>query len=243
MNIVTIVQMRMGSTRLPGKSMQDVLGKPLIGYILERLQRVKHSQTLVLATTTHPRDDVLEKYCHDYSFACFRGSEDDVLDRYYQCALKYKADAIVRICGDCPLIDPQVVDQVIQNYLDLLPAIDYVSNTMERTYPRGMDTEIFSTKSFEKVVKEANTLSQREHVTSYYYLHPESFKLKNVSAANNCSEYRLTVDVDADFQLIRRIIEELYPKNPNFDLNDVIEVLHHHPEWKQINAHVQQKSI
>ena len=243
MNIVTIVQMRMGSTRLPGKSMKTILGKPLVGFLMERLKRVQGSQRVVLATTANSTDDVLADYCSSHGWDCFRGSEEDVLDRYYQCALHYNADAIVRICGDCPLIDPDIVDRVIRRYLELSPAIDYVSNTLERTFPRGMDVEVFSFGSFKKIAQMARTPSEREHVTSYYYLHPELFKLDNVPNDTDMSKYRLTVDVEDDFKLIRLILEHLYPKKPDFDLKDIGNIMEKHPEWVKINAHVQQKSL
>ncbi len=241
--IVTIVQARMGSTRLPGKHMKEVLEKPLIGYLIERLRRATLSNALVIATTHNPLDDVLEEYCKTVNCACFRGSEEDVLDRYFQCALKYKADAIVRICADCPLIDPQIIDMVIQRYLDLYPQIDYVANTLKRTYPRGMDTEVFSFQSFKKIHEVALTAPEREHVTPHYYLHAEKYKLDNVAAKENTSNYRLTVDTDDDLKLIRLILEDLYPKNSHFCLNDIVDLMKTHPDWVKINEHVHQKSI
>jgi spore coat polysaccharide biosynthesis protein SpsF len=241
--IVTIVQARMGSTRLPGKHMKKVLGKPLLGYLIERLKRATLSHALVIATTENPLDDILVEYCISEKCDYFRGSEEDVLDRYYQCALKYNADAIVRICADCPLIDPKIIDLVISRYLQLSPNIDYVANTLQRTYPRGMDVEIFSFNSFDKVAHEAKTEAEHEHVTPYYYLHPEVFKLENVADKENASKYRLTVDTDDDFKLIRLILEDLYPKKSHFCLNDIVDLMKTHPDWVKINEHVHQKSI
>jgi spore coat polysaccharide biosynthesis protein SpsF len=241
--IVTIVQARMGSTRLPGKHMKTVLGKPLLGYLIERLRRVSLSHALVIATTDNPLDDILVEYCRSENCDYFRGSEEDVLDRFYQCSQKYQADAIVRVCADCPLIDPYIIDQVISCYLQLYPKIDYVANTLRRTYPRGMDVEIFSFHSFQKVTLAAKTQPEHEHVTPYYYLHPDLFILENVADKEDNSRYRLTVDTDDDFKLIRLILEDLYPKNSLFCLNDIVVLMKHHSDWVKINENVHQKSI
>lgn len=236
------VQARMGSTRLPGKVLKPVLGKPLLFYLMERLQCSKEADAIVVATTTLPQDDIIVEFCKKNKFIVFRGNPEDVLERYYKAAEERKPDAVVRINGDCPLIDPEVVDEVIRTYKKGIPNWDYVSNTIERTFPRGMDTEIFSYEALEKDYKEAKEPDEREHVTLYMYRHPEFFRLHNVACKPNASEHRWTVDTGEDFELIRRIIEALYPKNPHFTMKDILTLLKKHPEWSQINVHIQQKS-
>jgi spore coat polysaccharide biosynthesis protein SpsF len=243
MKVEIYVQARMRSTRLPGKVMKTILGKPLLGYLIERLKQVKEADAFAILTTTHPDDDVIESYCQQEGILCYRGPEKDVLTRYYQVAQERKPDAIVRITSDCPLIDPDIVDQVIQIYRKDYPHEDYVSNSLERTYPRGLDTEIFSFQALEEAFKKAIKEEEREHVTLYIYQHPEQFRLKNVSNSTFLSEYRWTVDTSEDFTLIRLILENLYPIHPSFRLKDVLCLLQKNPEWNKINAHIQQKQI
>jgi len=243
MKTVIVVQARMGSTRLPGKHLKQVLGRPLLSYLVERLRRVKLANEIVLATTTKPLDDQLVDFSRDEKLPFFRGSEEDVLDRYYQTAKKFQADTIVRISGDCPLIDPEVIDNVINYFLQAQPSLDYASNTLQRTFPRGMDTEVFSFESLEKVARDAQKPEEREHVTPFYYLHPDQFKIGSVQSEKDGSRFRWTVDTEEDFKLIKTILEEIYPKNPTFTLNDLLELFKLHPEWMKINAHIQQKSL
>ncbi len=213
MRIVIIVQARMGSTRLPGKVLKEVLGRTLLEYQVERLRRVKGCDEIVLATTTDQRDDVLVELCSAWSLACFRGEEEDVLDRYFQAAREFKADAVVRVTSDCPLIDPEVIGNLIRVFHQGQPGLDYVSNTLERTFPRGMDAEVFTTQALEAAWKSA-TGPDREHVTRYIYRHPERFRLEGIKYKSDQSAHRWTVDTPEDFELIRRIIEALYPNRP-----------------------------
>lgn len=243
MRVELFVQARMGSTRLPGKVLLPVLEKPLLFYLVERLQRVTGIDACVIVTSYHPRDDVIEAYCKEHKIACFRGPEEDVLTRYYEAAKKRNPDAIVRVTADCPLIDPEGIDAVITAYKKSDPAIDYASNCLERTYPRGMDVEIFSLKALEKAFKEAVEAQEREHVTLYFYRHPELFRLQNIRNSSDESRFRLTVDTEEDYRLIRLLIEHLYPKNPQFTLRDILACLDSHPEWLAINAHIRQKPL
>ena len=237
------VQARMGSTRLPGKVMKPVLGKPLLEYLIERLHRVKEADDCAILTTTNPRDDVLVNFCEKLGVACYRGPEEDVLERYYRVALERKPDAIVRITSDCPLIDPDEVDKVIRTFQESFPTYDYVSNSIERTYPRGLDAEIFSYNALEQAFYEAKAPFEREHVTPYIYNHPKLFRFKNVSANEILNSHRWTVDTEEDFMLIRLILESLYPGNPNFKMQDILNLLKLHPEWSLINAHIIQKAL
>ncbi len=233
------VQARMGSTRLPGKVVKEVLGRPLLSYLLERLKRVSLAQTIYVLTTQSSEDDVIIKECRDEKVPVFRGSSEDVLSRYYLLACERKPDAIVRITADCPLIDPAIIDSVIKAFLE--EKVDYASNTIHYTYPRGMDVEVFSFKALERAYKEAMQASEKEHVTLYMYRHPELFQVKNVAGLKKYSSLRLTVDTQEDFELIKRLLEELYPKKPSFTLEDIIATLKEHPEWQQLNAHIQQR--
>lgn len=241
--IEVLVQARMGSTRLPGKVMRQVLGRPLLDFQIERLRQARLPHGIRILTTTEQSDEPIIAFCQKKGLAYFRGPEEDVLDRYYQAAKKAKLDAIVRVTADCPLIDPDILDHAIDVYLSAFPAYDYVSNGLERTFPRGLDVEVFSFQSLEKAYREAKEPEEREHVTPYLYRHPERFHLKNISHSPALDRYRWTVDTPEDFELIRLILEHLYPLNPRFRLQDVLTLLDRHPEWNTINAHIEQKKL
>ncbi len=242
MTILVIVQARMTSTRLPGKVLKKVLNKPLLAYQIERLQRVTLADKIVIATTSNETDKPIVELCQDFYITYFRGSEEDVLARYYLAAKKYQADLVVRVTSDCPLIDPKIIDKVIQFYLDSQPKYHYVSNCLTRTYPQGMDTEVFSFQVLEEAFKEANKQPDREHVTPFIHRQPERYSLGCVTYGENCSQYRWTVDTPEDFELIKRIIESLYPIKPDFSLEDCLKLLSEYPQWSDINAHVKQKN-
>lgn len=242
MRIVAIIQARMGSTRLPGKILKMVNNRPLLSYQIERLQQSSYINDLVIATTIDEKDDLIVDSCKKNNVLCFRGSEEDVLARYYETAKAFKADAIVRITSDCPIIDVQVVDKTIQYFL-YNKDFDYVSNTVERTYPRGQDTEIFSFAALEKAYNEAVLERDREHVTAYFYTNPNIFKIGSKKNEIDYSRYRWTVDTEEDFQLIKNIIEKLYCENPHFTLLDIVQLMEKNPDWFYINAHIEQKKL
>ena len=241
MKTAIIVQARMTSTRLPGKVMKQVLGKPLLEYQIERLQRVKLADKIVIATTTNQTDAPIVDLCNRLSVAYFRGSEEDVLERYYQAATAHKADVVVRVTSDCPLIDPQVINRVIDYYLQNQSNYDYVSNSIKRTYPRGMDTEVFSFSVLQQAFMEATTQPDREHVTPFIYRQPERYRLGHVTYSEDCSHHRWTVDTPEDFELIKKIIEAVYPNELNFTLEDCLRLLQQHPDWYFINSKIAQK--
>lgn len=241
MKIVIIVQARMTSTRLPGKILKKVLGKPLLEYQIERLRRVKLADEIVIATTINETDELIVQLCDSLSVSYFRGSEEDVLSRYYEAAKVHQADVIVRVTSDCPLIDPEVIDRVIKFYINYQTKYDYVSNSLERTYPRGMDTEVFSFKALQEAFLEATALPDREHVTPFIHRQPQRYSLASVNYSENQSHHRWTVDTPEDFELIKRIIEAIYPNLPDLTLKDCFNLLENNPEWLTINAHVQQK--
>lgn len=241
MKTVIIVQARMTSTRLPGKVLKQVLGKPLLEYQIERLQRVKLADEIVIATTTNQTDAPIVDLCNSLSVAHFRGSEDDVLARYYGAATAHQADVVVRVTSDCPLIDPQVINQVIDYYLQNQSTYDYVSNSIKRTYPRGMDTEVFSFSVLQQAFSEATPPPDREHVTPFIHRQPERYRLGHVTYSEDCSHHRWTVDTPEDFELIQKIIEAVYPNQPCFTLEDCLRSLQQHPDWYFINSDIEQK--
>ncbi|MFD0870997.1 3-deoxy-manno-octulosonate cytidylyltransferase [Chlamydia abortus] len=240
MKVVAIIQARMNSSRLPGKILMKVLDKPLLEYQVDRLRRASLLDEIVIATTVGPKDDAVAEWAGRQALPCFRGPEYDVLARYAKAADLFGADAIVRLTADCPILDPRIVDQVVHAYKSLAPEVDYVSNILKRTFPRGMDTEIFSARALKQAHIAAERPYDREHVTPYLYNQPHLFRTAGVTYSADESRYRLTVDTPEDFQLIQRIIEVLYPTDPHFSLETVLELLRTHPEWAEINAHIEQ---
>lgn len=239
--IVAIIQARMGSTRLPGKILKNVLGKPLLGYLIDRLKGSRHVNKIVIATTDQKQDDPIAVYAKNQNVEVFRGSEDDVLDRYAKAAKQSGAGVVVRITSDCPLIDPSVIDRGVQIFLD--NDADYVTNTLTRTYPRGMDVEVFSREALEIAADKAIAKEEREHVTPYIVRHPDLFKQRNFIYSHDNSSLRWTVDTQEDFMLISKLIELVYPENPDFTLEDLLLINQKHPELKLINAHIEQKKL
>lgn len=244
MKVLAIIQARMGSTRLPGKVMKEVLGKPLLEYQIERIKRSRFINHIIIATTMKEHEQPIINLCTRLSVDFYRGSEDDVLSRYFEAANYYKGEVIIRLTSDCPLIDPHTIDTIISKYLENPNQYDYVSNTLNRTYPRGFDVEVFSMKALTQAYNDAVHAADREHVTPYIYHHPNKFKLANVNHSNNLSSYRLTVDTKADLDLITRIITTLYSHNNiQFRLEDIVQLLQENQDWSLINAHIEQKKL
>jgi len=240
MNIITIIQARMGSTRLPGKVMLDLCGKTVLARVVERVQRSRRAGDVVVATTTQPADDRVLEECMRLGAKVFRGSESDVLDRYYRAAKQSAADAIVRICSDCPLIDPEIVDRTIQSFLD--EQADYASNALERSYPRGLDTEIMTWDALERCWREARAFYQRSHVTPYIYENPRQFKIVRVRSEEDYSDCRWTLDTPEDLKFIRAIYDRMEDKE-RFSWRDVLQVLEEEPELAELNQHILQKAL
>lgn len=233
--VVAIVQARFSSSRLPGKVMKKILGKPMLLLELERLQRCQMIDEIILATSIDDSDTQLAKAVKDAGFMVYQGNLNDVLDRYYQCAKQYSPAHIVRITGDCPLIEPQVVDVVISRHLE--DDNDYTSNTLRRvTFPDGLDTEVMKFTVLERAWREAKLASEREHVTQYIIKHPDIFKQGAVycDIANLDSE-RWTVDEIGDYLFVREVYERLYPDNPKFTFKDVLLLLQEYPEICELN--------
>ena len=243
MKIIATIEARMSSSRLPGKVLKPILGRPTLELLVERLRRAQSLNEVVVATTTNTADDSIEALTREIGVACYRGSEDDVLDRVLKAAQSVSADVIVEITGDCPLIDPHVVDRLVNCYRT--NRVDYVANTLWRTFPRGLDTQVFATRTLEEVSRLTQEPADREHVSLYIYEHPERFSLHNVESGlpEKHWHHRLTVDTPEDFTLIETIFERLYPQNPAFTLHDVIDLLEREPELTEINQEIRQKAL
>ena len=240
MKIVAIIQARMGSTRLPGKALKDIHGRTMLARVVRRAGRSALINNLVVATTEKKADDAIVSECDSLGISCFRGSEDDVLDRYYQAAMAFSADSIVRITSDCPLIDPEIIDNVVLAFLNNGP--DYASNTIESTYPRGLDVEAFTFDALKKAWCDASEDFQHVHVTPYIYQHPEQFKILSVSGEENWSNYRWTVDTREDLMLVRAVYE-MIDKDDRFSWKDVLELFKNKPNLAEVNRHIRQKSL
>ena len=239
MKTVVIVQARMGSSRLPGKILLDLAGEPMLVRVVNRLRRAPADEVLI-ATTENPADDQIEALCAQRGVACFRGSENDVLDRYYQAALRHGADTIVRVTSDCPVVDPGLTSRLIESFRERLPDIDCASTVLPvRTYPRGLDAEAFSFGVLEKLWREDHSPVGREHVTPFIHRNLDRFRVHGVTNTVDCSYLRWTVDTPEDFDLITRIYEAF--GHDRFSWQEVLTLLEKHPDWLEINSHIEQK--
>lgn len=245
MKILCVVQARMGSERLPGKVMREVLGKPMISYTLDRIKKSRYIDNIVLATSDKPSDDSMVSYLNQQNCNVFRGSENNVLERYIGAVHQYGGDIIIRVTGDCPLIDPNMLDHVITCYL--ANNYDYVGvDTANRNYLRGLDVEVFSRESLERVYKitekEEESSPYKEHVTCYMYQHPQEFSVYMLKGTPfHQKDYRLCVDTKEDFTLITNIYEHFQDKY--VPIAKVIEYLDMNPEVAEINRSIEQKKL
>jgi len=243
---VCIVQARMSSTRLPGKTLIDICGQTALERLISRLSNCQSFEKIVVATTTKKGDDVIEKEVERLKvkypqLAVFRGSERDVLGRYFEAAKKFKARYIARVTGDCPLLDPRVTDKVVETLVDSGSEIGFAANTVRRTYPRGLDTAVFTWQALEKANREARETRYREHVGAYAHEHPREFNKISVEADRDYSFYRLTLDTAEDLALIRAVYKNF--GNKPFYLEDIVEFLSKHPEVAKINSQAKRKSL
>ena len=237
--ILAIVQARMGSTRLPNKAMLKIKGIPVIEHVVRRAMVSKLIDKIVVATTMNRSDDVLEKYIKEKMRGCdvFRGSEENVLERFYLCAKPYKPDIIVRVTADDPLKDAEIIDRAVQFLLND-PELDYVSNTIKPTFPEGLDIEAIRFNALETAYKAAALQSEKEHVTPYIWKNRDKFKTMNFEHDEDLSSWRWTLDKTEDFEFMKAIYEEFYDKNPNFSYKSVINYLKNHPEIVGINSSI-----
>lgn len=238
MNLVGIIQARMSSTRLPGKVLRDIGGRTMLACVVRRAQRAVLLDDVIVATTTKPVDDAIVAECERLVTPVFRGDELDVLDRYYQAANIHGAEAIARITSDCPLIDPEIIDRVIYSFLGEGP--DCASNTVIRTYPRGLDVSVTTMSALRWAWNEADELHQREHVTPFIYQNPDLFDILPVTGETDYSSFRWTVDTAEDLEFIRAVYSRL-GNNDTFNWRDVLAVLTREPELMDLNRHIQQK--
>lgn len=213
----------------------------MLARVVNRTCRAKTLDMVVVATTTQPVDDAIISLCKRQNWAFFRGSDDDVLDRYYRASLAFKADAIVRITSDCPLIEPEIIDRVVSEFLTYYPEVKYATNTLERSFPQGLDVEVMSFGALEKAWEEDRNPAWREHVTPYIKRHPEKFRLLNIANDTDYSHMRWTVDTIKDLTFVRKIYQ--YFRYDDFNWKEVLQLLEAHAEWLEINRHVQQKVV
>jgi spore coat polysaccharide biosynthesis protein SpsF len=233
--LAAIVQARMTSTRLPGKVLKEVMGRPLLWYLVERLRMVDNIEKIIIATTTNKEDNLIIKFCEKTELDYYRGSENDVLDRYYQTAKLFGVEHVMRITSDCPLIDPRICDRVIKEYLS--SHADYVHTGP--TFAEGVDCEILSFKALEKAWREAGLMSEREHITLYIHNHPELFRKITLTNKTNDSKYRFTVDEQEDFLVVKAMLEGLYKENsPPFTTEEIKDFLDTRQDIFMLNAHI-----
>ncbi|MCW8804203.1 MAG: glycosyltransferase family protein [Ignavibacteriaceae bacterium] len=236
--IITIIQARMRSTRLPGKVLLPLAGKPLILRMHERVTFSKYTGEIVVAITEDEIDNKLFKLCQQNNLNVFRGHSLDLLDRHYNAAKEYNAELVIKIPSDCPLIDPSIIDKVILYYINNIEKFDFVSNLHPSSYPDGNDVEIMSFKTLENAWLNAKKDFEREHTTPYIWENPDKFRIGNVSwetGLDYSMTHRFTVDYKEDYEFINRVYDELYQVNNRFSLVDILKLLEKKPEIKNIN--------
>ena len=237
--VITIIQARVNSTRLPGKILLPTCGEPLLVRMVERVQMAECVETVVVATTTSDEDTAIVELCNQHHIEVYQGSKYDLLDRHYQIANRYRAEAIVKIPSDCPLIDPTVIDKVINYYFLNEGKFDYVSNLHPATYPDGNDVEIMSFSTLEKSWENAIAPMELEHTTPYIWERPDQFRIGNVTWETGFDfsmSHRWTIDYPEDYEFIRQVYEALYPSNKNFGIRDILRLLNEKPELSEINS-------
>jgi len=239
--VCAIIQARMTSARLPRKILMNIEGKPILWHIMERVKHSKKIDDIILAIPNSKENDVLEQFAKNNKIKYFRGSEQDVLSRYYETAKKFKCDTIVRITSDCPLIDPEIVDKVVGEHLS--SKTDYTANVLKRTYPKGLDVEVLTFEALEKSFKEAKKQPYREHVTLYIREHFERFKRASVENKKNLSHFRWTVDEKEDLDFVREVYKRLYKEGKVFLTEESVKLLEKEPQLLEINKKLKRKPI
>jgi spore coat polysaccharide biosynthesis protein SpsF len=237
LDVLAILQARMSSTRLPEKVLADVVGAPMLARQIERIQRARRIDALCVATSTDASDDPIETLCVARGVRVSRGSLTDVLDRYYQAARQIEPRHVVRVTGDCPLIDPAVIDEVISTHV--AGNFDYTSNTIVPTYPDGLDVEVFRFEALRRAWSEAKLASQREHVTPFIKLQPALFRLGEVRNVEDLSALRWTVDYAGDLAMVRHVYAQLYPARSDFSMQDILALLHRRPDIAALSTNVE----
>ena len=236
--IVTIIQARVGSTRLPNKVMMPLAGKPLLLRMYERVDAANYTDTIIIATTEEEIDDPIVSLCKDNGIKYYRGNSTDLLDRHYKAALPFNPYAVVKIPSDCPLIDPDIIDKVLKYYIDNKNIFDFVSNLHPASYPDGNDVEIFSADALKDTWLNAKKELEREHTTPYLWENQDKFSVGNVlweGEKDYSMSHRFTIDYDQDYEFIKRVYGELYTEDNIFSLQDILNLLDEKPEIKNIN--------
>jgi spore coat polysaccharide biosynthesis protein SpsF len=244
MKTAAIIQARMSSTRLPGKVLLPLGDKTVLGQVIQRVKSCRRLDQVIIATTEAEEDDAIVRECERLDTAWFRGSLTDVLGRYHGAASAHAVDVVVRITSDCPLFDPILLDKMLEKFHALHqsgPRVDYLSNTLRRLYPRGLDAEIFTFAALRQSHEQAAADFEREHVTLYIYRHPELFRLFSFAAAEDHSDQRWTLDTPEDYQLLQAIFQELGRADGVFSTEDVLDYLKKNPRVAKLNAHIEQK--
>ncbi|GAC1311830.1 MAG: NTP transferase domain-containing protein [Mucilaginibacter sp.] len=236
---VIVVQARMSSSRLPGKVMLPVLGKTLLYRMIERLHMIRNQAHIIIATSQESADDMIEQEALAMNVDCFRGSLNNLLDRHYQAAKQAGASIVLKIPSDCPLIDPAIIDEVLDVYFADPGKYDYVSNLHPATFPDGNDVEIMTMDCLEKTWREAQRPLELEHTTPYIWENQDKFRIGNVicnTGKDYSMSHRFTIDYEEDYRFINRVFEELYPVNPAFTCEDILNLLEQQPDIYNINA-------
>jgi len=233
-----IIQARMSSSRLPNKIMLELAKKPILWHVVERCKKADVDD-VIIATSINKENDVIEEFCKENNYLCYRGSEDDVLDRYYNAAIKFKLDVIVRITSDCPLVSPRLINKCLNIFEER--DIDYIGNARKRSFPRGLDLEIFSLKALEREWNLTTEKIHREHVTAFIYANPEMFRIEDLMAEGEFEKFkrpnlRLTVDTSEDFKLLSIIYDNLYKAGKIISIEEVVDFLDKNPELEKINT-------
>lgn len=244
MKIVAIIQARMASSRLPGKVMKEIAGEPMLLHVVKRTRMATKIDDVIVATTIDSQDDVIEDYCRQNQIVVYRGSEHDVLDRYYQSAKEYNADVIVRLTADCPVLDPGIIDRLVNEFIKA--DVDFAANRLpppfKRTYPIGLDAEVCTFTALEKAWHEAEAKHEREHVMPYFYEEPGRFRILQIDNDVDYGYLRWTVDTEEDLALVRKIFSA-FDGRLDFGFLDILELVNKHPEFQLINQQVDAKKF
>lgn len=236
MTVKAIIQARCGSTRFPNKVFALINEKPLIWHVVDRLKYTKNIDDIIIATTTSEKDDKIEQWCAENGIKCFRGNEDDVLNRYYGASKAFPSDVVVRITADDPFKEPSVIDKVITTLVE--GGYDYVTNNYPPSFPEGLDCEAFTSVVLEKMEECATKDFEREHVTQYVFGHLDEFKIKNVSSEKMLKNYRWTIDTEADYEMVKSIYAHRKEDKDILLMDEIISILEDNPEIIEINADV-----
>jgi spore coat polysaccharide biosynthesis protein SpsF len=243
MRFVCIIEARTRSTRLPNKVLLPILGRPMLERMIERLKRARTVDGIVIATTDHPSDSAIIDIAERTGIGAFRGSEEDVLARVLGAARWAGADIVVETTGDCPLHDPAIIDKVVADFR--IGGADFVANMLSYTTPRGTDVRVFRTEALDEINRTSSDPADHEHVSLHFWEHPEKYRLRNVRTElpAEVADYRLTVDTVNDFKLVEAVYKELYPRNPEFTLGDILELFTRRPDLPLLNREIRQKEV